>query len=113
MPFFRFGELAEELVTPQHSTALGRLITGTQVEVAILRFKAGEGAKVHQHPQEQIIYMLKGRMRATTEDGDTVIGPGEAALFPPNFPHGTTMLDDVECVSVKGVIDGIGHKVPA
>jgi quercetin dioxygenase-like cupin family protein len=112
MPFFNLGDIAEELVTPQHSTALGRLITGQQIEFAILRFKAGEGANIHQHPQEQIVYMLKGRMRVTTEGRDTVIGPGQAALFPANVPHGTTMLDDVECVSVKGVIGGIGHKMP-
>jgi quercetin dioxygenase-like cupin family protein len=111
MPFFTLNDVAEELVTPQHSTALGRLITGDQVEFGILRFRAGEGAKVHQHPQEQIVYMLKGHMQVTTEGHETVIGPGQAALFPSNSPHGTLMLDDVECVSVKGVIGGIGHKL--
>ena len=54
--------------------------------------------------------MLKGRMKVTTEGKDTVIGPGEAALFAPDVPHGTVMLDDVECVSVKGVIGGLGHR---
>lgn len=110
MPFFNIDDVPEELVTPQHSTALGRLITGSQVEFAILRFKAGEGAKVHQHPHEQILYMLKGRMKVFTEGGETVIGPGQAALFAPDQPHGTLMLDDVECVSVKGVVGGVGHK---
>jgi quercetin dioxygenase-like cupin family protein len=113
MPFFNLGDVAEELVTPQHSTALGRLITGGQVEFGILRFKPGEGAKVHAHPQEQIVYILKGRMKVTTEGRDTVIGPGQAVLFPPNVPHGTSMLDEVECISVKGVIDGVGHKITA
>ena len=110
MSFYNFKELPEELVTPGKSTAMARLITGAQVELAILRFNKGEGAKIHAHPQEQILYMLKGRMQVTTEGKDTVIGPGEAALFSPDVPHGTVMLDDVECVSVKGVIDGLGHR---
>jgi quercetin dioxygenase-like cupin family protein len=110
MPFYDLKDIPEELVTPDKSTAMARMITGTQVEFAILRFNKSEGAKIHAHPQEQIVYMLKGRMKVTTEGRDTVIGPGEAALFAPNVPHGTVMLDDVECVSVKGVIGGLGHR---
>lgn len=110
MTFYNFNDIPEELVTPEKSTAMARLITGTQVELAILRFNAGEGAKVHSHPQEQILYMLKGRMKVTTEGRETIIGPGEAAHFAPDVPHGTVMLDDVECVSVKGVIGGLGHR---
>jgi len=110
MPFYNLKDIPEELVTPEKSTAMARVITGTQVELAILRFNAGEGAKVHSHPQEQIVFMLKGRMKITTDGKDTIIGPGEAAMFASNVPHGTVMLDDVECVSVKGVIDGLGHR---
>lgn len=110
MTFFNFNDMAEELVTPGKSTAMARLITGSQVELAILRFRAGEGARMHSHPQEQILYVLKGRMKVTIGGEDTIIGPGEAAHFAPDLPHGTVMLDDVECVSVKGVIDGLGHR---
>lgn len=110
MTFYDFNEMAEELVTPGKSAAMAKLITGSQVELAVLRFNAGEGAVMHSHPQEQILYMLKGRMKITTGGKDTVIGPGEAVHFAPNVPHGTVMLDDVECVSVKGVIDGLGHR---
>ena len=110
MPFYDLKDIPEELVTPDKSTAMARMITGSQVELAILRFKKGEGAKIHQHPQEQILYLLKGRMQVTTGGKDTVIGPGQAAMFAPDIPHGTVMLDDVECVSVKGVINGLGHR---
>jgi quercetin dioxygenase-like cupin family protein len=110
MPFYTLQDVPQELVTPKHSTALGRLITGSQVEFGILSFKAGQGAEVHAHPHEQIVYVLKGRMKVFTEGSETVIGPGQAAHFLPNVPHGTKMLDDVEAISVKGVIDGVGHK---
>jgi quercetin dioxygenase-like cupin family protein len=110
MPFYNFNEIPEELVTPDKSTAMAKLVTGTQVELGILRFKAGEGAKVHSHPHEQIVFMLKGRMKVKTEGKETVIGPGEAAMFAPDVPHGTVMLEDVECISVKGVLDGRAHR---
>ena len=110
MPYFDLKDIAEELVAPGKSAAMARMITGSQVEFAILRFKQGEGAKVHWHPQEQILYMLKGRMEITSEGSVRVIGPGEAALFAPDVPHGTLMLEDVECVSVKGLVGGLGHR---
>lgn len=113
MAFYNLKNIPEELVTPEKSTALAKMITGGSVELAILRFSGGEGAKTHSHPQEQILYMLKGRMKVLTEEGERVIGPGEAAHFEPNVPHGTVMLDDVECISVKSVIDGLGHRPPA
>ncbi len=33
MPIYQLEDIPEEFVTPKHSTAYGRLITGTQVEV--------------------------------------------------------------------------------
>jgi quercetin dioxygenase-like cupin family protein len=111
MPFYTLQEVPEELVTPTHSTALGRLITGEQVEFGILRFKAGEGAQIHSHPHEQVVYVLSGRMQVMTEGETTVVGPGQAALFSSNVPHGTRMLEDTEVISVKGVVDGVGHKI--
>ena len=111
MPYYNLAQVPEELVTPQHSTALGRLITGTQVEFGILSFKANEGAKMHAHPHEQVVYVLRGRLRVTAEGTVRELGPGEAVLFPPDVPHQTTMLEDTEVVSVKGVLGGVGHKI--
>jgi hypothetical protein len=59
MPIYQLENIPEEFVTPKHSTAYGRLITGTQVEVGLLRYKAGEGAKQHAHPHEQILLVLR------------------------------------------------------
>ena len=53
MPIYQLEDVPEEFVTPKHSTAYGRLITGTQVEVGLLRYKAGEGAKQHAHPHDE------------------------------------------------------------
>lgn len=67
MPIYQLENIPEEFVTPKHSTAYGRLITGTQVEVGLLRYKAGEGAKQHAHPHEQVLLVLKGKCRLTLD----------------------------------------------
>jgi hypothetical protein len=38
MPIYQLEDILEEFVTPKHSTAYGRLITGTQVEVGLLPY---------------------------------------------------------------------------
>jgi hypothetical protein len=45
MPIYQLENIPEEFVTPKHSTAHGLLITGTQVEVGLLRCKAAVAAR--------------------------------------------------------------------
>ena len=111
MPIYQLEDIPEEFVTPKHSTAFGRLITGAQVEVGLLRYKAGEGAKQHAHPHEQVLLVLSGRCRLTLDGEPTIIGSGMAALIPPNTPHALDVLEDAEVVSCKGVIGGVGHRI--
>jgi quercetin dioxygenase-like cupin family protein len=111
MPIYQLEDIPEEFVTPQHSTAYGRLITGTQVEVGLLRYKAGEGAKPHAHPHEQVLLVLSGKCRLTLDGKPTIIGSGMAALIPPNTPHGLEVLEDAEVVSCKDLIGGVGHRI--
>jgi quercetin dioxygenase-like cupin family protein len=111
MPIYQIEDIQEEFVTPKHSTAFGRLITGTQVEVGLLRYKAGEGAKEHAHPQEQVLLVLRGLCRLTLDGKPTIIDKRQAALIPPNAPHALEVLEDAEIISCKGVIAGIGHRL--
>ena len=111
MPIYQLEDIPEEFVTPKHSTAYGRLITGTQVEVGLLRYKAGEGAKQHAHPNEQVLLILSGKCRLSLDGEPTIVGSGMAALIPPNIPHALEVLEDAEVVSCKGVIGGVGHKI--
>ncbi len=111
MPILKLKDLDEQYVTPKHSTAYGRLVTGQQVELGVLTYKAGQGAKMHAHPQEQIFLILKGRMRMTLGDEVAEIGPGEVAHMPPNVPHMVEVLEDSEVVSCKSMVGGAGHKI--
>jgi quercetin dioxygenase-like cupin family protein len=111
MPIYQLDNLPEEFVTPRHSTAFGRLITGTQVELGVLRYKAGEGAQEHAHPHEQILLVLSGKCRLTLDGEANIIGPGQAALIPPNLPHALAVIEDAEIISCKGVVGGVGHRI--
>jgi quercetin dioxygenase-like cupin family protein len=111
VPVYRFDALKKEYVTPQHSTAFGSLVTGEQVEVGMLRYKAGEGAKEHAHPHEQVIVVLSGRVRMTIGAETYELGPREVAHLPPNVPHSLSALEETEVLSAKGVVGGVGHRI--
>jgi quercetin dioxygenase-like cupin family protein len=111
MPVYRIEDIDEELVTPRHSTALGRLVTGEQIEVGLLRFKAGEGASEHAHPHEQVLFVLSGKVRMTIGGETHVLGPRQVAHMPPNVPHSLSAIEDTEVLSAKGIVAGVGHRI--
>jgi quercetin dioxygenase-like cupin family protein len=111
MPVYRIDALEEELVTPKHSSALGQLVTGEQIELGVLRFKAGEGANEHAHPHEQVLFVLKGRIRMKIGSEVYELGPRDVAHMPPNVPHSLAAIEDTEVVSAKGIVGGVGHRI--
>lgn len=111
MPFIVMDEIEKETVTPKYSTAYGELVTGEQVELGRLRFEKGYGAVVHQHPHEQIVYIVEGKLEVTLDGETAVMGPGQGFHAPPNLPHKVTALEDTLILSAKGVVGGVGHKI--
>jgi quercetin dioxygenase-like cupin family protein len=111
MPVYKIDAMSKEYVTPKHSTAFGSLVTGEQIELGVLRFKAGEGANEHAHPHEQVLFVLSGRVRMTIAGEAHELGPREVAHMPPNVPHRLDALEDAEVVSAKGIVGGVGHRI--
>jgi len=111
MPFVVFDEVAKEFVTPKYSTAYGELVTGEQVEVARLTFKAGEGAVEHHHPQEQVMYVIAGHLSVDLAGEHAELGPGMAFHALANQPHRVSAVEDTLVISCKGIVGGVGHKI--
>ncbi|MEY2561617.1 MAG: hypothetical protein QOG51_2032 [Verrucomicrobiota bacterium] len=54
----------------------------------IAELKAGTKMAEHQHPQEQIIHILSGRMRVFANGGTHELCAGESYYLASNVPHG-------------------------
>ena len=111
MPVLNLADLPDEFVTPRHSTAFGKLVTGEHIEIGILDYKAGEGAREHAHPHEQIVIQLSGRSRVTLDGVVQEVVPGQALLIPPNVRHRIEVLEDSKVISAKSMVGGVGHKI--
>jgi quercetin dioxygenase-like cupin family protein len=105
MPFYNWSEMKRTAISPQYSTAEGPTIKGTKIEVGRYRFAAGTGAKPHQHPEEQVINVISGKVRIRVGREERILGSGEAALIPPNTEHEASAVDgEVEILSCKDIV---------
>ncbi|HTD45697.1 MAG TPA: cupin domain-containing protein, partial [bacterium] len=76
MPFYRFEKLPQETISPHYSTAAGGTVTGEVIEVGKYAMAKGTGADPHRHPNEQIVYVLRGKLRVRVEQEERILEPG-------------------------------------
>jgi quercetin dioxygenase-like cupin family protein len=60
--------------------------------VGEVHLKANTDVPMHQHPHEQVTYVLEGRFEFTVGDETTILEAGMAALIPGNVMHGGRTL---------------------
>ncbi len=104
MPHVTLDTDRDHLVTPQHSDARGPVVRGASIEVMQMNWKAGESARPHQHPEEQAIYVVSGRMRMTVGGETYEVGPGEVSYHPSNVLHGALAVEDTVAISFKNIV---------
>jgi quercetin dioxygenase-like cupin family protein len=98
--FFRWNDMPKEKVTDQISR---RLVTGEKMMLAHVYLDKGAIVPKHQHHNEQLTYILEGRLRFWIgEQGEETldVGPGEVLHIPSNVWHRAEALDDTLDVDV-------------
>jgi quercetin dioxygenase-like cupin family protein len=61
--------------------------------------KGWSGAR-HSHPHEQMVYIVRGRIRFEHPGGVFDVGPGDSFLVPGNVEHQASALEDSEVLDV-------------
>lgn len=67
----------------------------------LCHFHMKKGAKIplHSHEAAQIGYVIKGKARFFTKDGqDIVVEPGSSYVFDSRQEHGSDVLEDTELI---------------
>ena len=99
----------EKVVGGSYSSGTGFVLRSDTMEVARVFFAKGNGAEAHRHPEEQLFYVIEGRLRVTLGEGADAetyeIGPGEGTFNPSNVAHQSVALDDTVVVSFKTLTD--------
>jgi quercetin dioxygenase-like cupin family protein len=95
-------------------TITRQFLSGSNTMLARILLKQGAHVPLHHHANEQIAYILSGRLKfilheasfgaapepsqaapiTTSFPREVILGPGEILCIPPNLPHEAFALED-------------------
>ena len=104
MPKVTFDADAHNLVSGSYSSGTGPVLRSEHMEVTKISFVRDKGAHSHSHPEEQVMFVLSGRLRVTCGEETYEIGPGEATFNPADVPHAVKALEDTTALSFKNQV---------
>src|SRR5712692_367798 len=87
-------------VEPSPGLLRRTLVWGERMLFVEFTVPAGSGVPRHNHPHEQVGYIVSGRMEITIGDEVRVLGAGDAYLMPSNVYHHTRALEDMVVIDV-------------
>lgn len=105
-----FDRDEDNVVSGQYSAGRGPVLRSEKMEVTKIAFPKGKGAELHRHPEEQVMYVLSGRLQVTCDGERYEVGPGEATFNPANSDHGVSALEDTVALSFKNLVDPTGYE---
>jgi quercetin dioxygenase-like cupin family protein len=70
------------------------LTTGETMYQMIAELKAGSVLPVHQHPQEQITHIIRGRLIMIAAGVRHELAAGDSFYLPSNTPHGVETIEE-------------------
>ena len=97
---YRWTDIPEE---PLKGQITRRLIAARRMMIAQIVLKKGDEVPRHSHHNEQITYVVTGKLRLLLgEHGEreVVLGAGEVLVIPPNLPHAAVALEDTLDIDV-------------
>lgn len=71
-----------------------QMVIGEKLMICRLTIQPRVVTPVHAHVHEQITMVERGRVLYIVDGVERVVSPGDVLHFPPNLPHGATMLDE-------------------
>ncbi|MYF69936.1 MAG: cupin domain-containing protein [Proteobacteria bacterium] len=81
---------------------VARTISAATIRVTHAEWAAGSRVPNHNHPDEHIIYVIEGRMRAFSGEQETVVEAGQFIVYPAYVPHRHEYLEDTVTIAVSG-----------
>ena len=96
----RLSDMLPELY--QDDDIVGYLIEGDAVTATRVAFKANVKSLHHNHPGEEIISVISGRLRVISGEDVFLLGPGDSVRFPAYVPHQVEALEDALIIESFG-----------
>ena len=86
---------------PESSKLLARIMSSQRMMVTNINAQKGAFVLLHHHEAEQIILVLKGKIKAITgKDSSEILGAGGIWVVPSNTPHSVEYIENTEAIEV-------------
>ncbi len=72
----------------------GRFVHGDHITLSIVDIKKGSPLPEHQHPHEQVTFILEGELEMVIGGEKMVLTAGSIHVIPGNVPHSAVALTD-------------------
>ena len=97
MPFSRFEGLESNYLTPHLSTGKAPVIDGRYMYFCLLHKNAGTGSDLHYHPNELLIFPLRGKINAIVGKDRRIVAPGTFVHAPAYVRHSMKATEEGDC----------------
>lgn len=94
MPFFRFEDFQSSYLTPHLSTGKAPVIEGKYMYFCLLHKNAGTGSELHYHPNELLIFPIRGKINAIVGRDRRIVSPGTFVHAPAYARHSMRATED-------------------
>lgn len=97
---YRWNDLPAERLK---GTLTRRMITGTSMMIAEVRFAKGDSVPKHSHHNEQLTYITEGALHfklGADGEHEVTVRAGEVLVIPSNTPHEAYALEDTIDIDV-------------
>jgi len=77
-------------------------VQGEEMILLEIFYAAGVGTPLHSHTHESVVYLVSGKLKATIEDKEFMMMPGDTCRHPIGVMHGVEAVEDsviMECKS--------------
>ena len=97
MPFHRFEEIESHYLTPHLSSGKAPVIEGQYMYFCLLHKDAGTGSELHYHPNELLIFPVRGKINAIVGKDRRIVSPGTFVHAPAYARHSMKATEDGHC----------------
>ncbi len=98
MPFFFAKDMKAKQLDPKSDRTIKA--RGGALMASEMHFAPGGVGAMHEHPHEQIIYVLDGELDFTMGDETFRVRKGDSLYAPPNVRHGCVAVTDSHVLDV-------------
>lgn len=97
MPFHRFESLESKVLTPDLSSGRGPVIEGQYMYFCLVHKVAGTGSELHYHPNELLIFPVRGTLNAIVGKDRRMAPAGTFVHAPAYARHSMKATEDADC----------------